>query len=53
LDPAQIEFGAEVRRSDIFLGLNRSVPDVVVDRLQAALDGIRSEGIVANVLKSF
>jgi polar amino acid transport system substrate-binding protein len=53
LDPAQIEFGAEVRRSDIFLGLNHSVPDALVERLQAALDSIRREGGVADVLKNF
>lgn len=37
----------------LFLALNRETPDAVVQKLQAALDKMRSEGFVDDVLNSY
>lgn len=37
----------------LYLALNRETPDEVVQKLQAALDGMRKEGFVEDILNSY
>ncbi|VDM23484.1 unnamed protein product, partial [Wuchereria bancrofti] len=39
--------------AELYLALNRDVPDEIVARLQAALDQMRSEGFVDDILNSY
>ena len=39
--------------AQLYLALNRETPDEVVQKLQAALDGMRKEGFVEDILNSY
>ncbi|MCY1448553.1 hypothetical protein D9M71_652320 [compost metagenome] len=40
-------------QAELFLALNKEVPDDVVHKLQAALDQMRAEGFVDEILNSY
>ncbi|MBT8765745.1 substrate-binding periplasmic protein [Metapseudomonas boanensis] len=40
-------------QAELYLALNKDVPDAVVQKLQAALDQMRSEGFVDEILNSY
>ena len=39
--------------AELYLALNPDVPDEVVQKLQAALDQMRAEGLVEEILNSY
>ena len=47
------EDGAALHSDQLYLALNRETPDEVVQKLQAALDGMRKEGFVEDILNSY
>ena len=42
-----------IHNGELFLALNREIPDEVVQRLQAALDKMRAEGYVDDILNNY
>jgi len=52
-DPALLEIGPAVRPNDLYLGLPRSTPDLVVARWQKALERLKASGRIEAITARF
>jgi polar amino acid transport system substrate-binding protein len=52
-DPALLEIGPTVRPNDLYLGLPRSTPDLVVARWQKALERLKASGRIETITARF